>query len=195
MTPRRKGRVVVARAAAVAVAATLVLLSTLATREPAAVTTSNLYLPDEAPAHEVAIVLGAKPGPLLTQRMDAACALFERRRVGKLVVTGLGEEMPYMLQRAEACGATPANGALLVDDGATRTLENLRRARDLFGVRRALVVTQRFHMPRALYLANALGIEATGVLATGAPRSIAGQMRERLATARARIDVLVLGVR
>lgn len=156
-------------------------------------TVTTWYRPDDAPAHEVAIVLGAKPGPLLTQRMDAACALFEKGRVGKLVLTGLAEEMPYMLARAKACGATVDGGAVLVDDAATRTLENLRNARDKFGVQRALVVTQEFHLPRALYLAHALGIDATGVVATGAPRSVLGRVRERVATARARIDV-ALGV-
>jgi vancomycin permeability regulator SanA len=137
-------------------------------------------------------VVGAKPGQLLTQRMDAACALFEKGRVGKLVLSGLPEEMPYMLARAHACGAGVEAGTALVDDGATRTLENLRRARDRFGVTRALVVTQAFHLPRALYLASALGIDATGVIATGAPRSLAGRLRERVATARARIDVALL---
>jgi vancomycin permeability regulator SanA len=179
MTPRRKSLV---RTAMVVCA--LAVGAAFAMREPAVTT---WYRPDDAPAHEVAIVLGAKPGQLLTQRMDAACALFSNGRVGKLVLTGLAEEMPYMLARAQQCGATT-----LVDDQATRTLENLRNARDKFGVTRALVVTQEFHLPRALYLARALGIDATGVIATGAPRSLAGRLRERVATARARIDVALL---
>ena len=188
MTPRRKSLVRAALAVCtVGGGAALAALVALAMTTELPVTT--WFRPDDAPAHEVAIVLGAKPGQLLTQRMDAACALFEKGRVGKLVLTGLVEEMPYMLSRANACGASEANGAVLRDDGATRTLENLRRARDLFGVQRALVVTQEFHMPRALYLAHALGIDATGVIATGAPRSLAGRLRERVATARARIDV------
>lgn len=186
MTPRRKSLVLAAIAACTVGIALLVGM----TRE---LSVTTWYRPDDAPAHEVAIVLGAKPGQLLTQRMDAACALFEKGRVGKLVLTGLAEEMPYMLKRARGCGATVESGAVLVDDRATRTLENLRHARDKFGVKRALVVTQEFHMPRALYLAAALGMEATGVIATGAPRSLAGRLRERVATARARIDVAFLG--
>lgn len=190
MTPRRKSLVraaIALRTVGIAALAALAALLALAMTTELPVTT--WFRPDDAPAHEVAIVLGAKPGQLLTQRMDAACALFEKGRVGKLVITGLAEEMPYMLARANGCGATVEGNTALVDDGATRTLENLRRARDLFGVQRALVVTQEFHMPRALYLAHALGIDATGVIATGAPRSLAGRLRERVATARARIDV------
>ena len=148
------------------------------------------FAPAEAPARDVAIVLGAKPGPLLAQRMDAACALVAHEKVVRLVLTGLAEEMPYMRERARACGL--ADDAVLVDDGATRTLENLRRARDLFGVRHALVVTQRFHMARALYLADALDIDAVGVLAEGAPRSLAGRLRERAARLKAVVDVALL---
>lgn len=154
---------------------------------------SRLYTPTDAPAHEVAVVLGAKPGPLLAQRMDAACALFAAGRVGKLLLTGLPEEMPYMIARAQSVGASVEAGSLLVDDGATRTLENLRRARDKFRLGRVLVVTQEFHMGRALYLADALGLQASGVLAQGGPRSVLGKLRERVARAKARVDV-ALGV-
>lgn len=148
------------------------------------------FLPADAPAREVAVVLGASPGPLLTQRMDAACALLRAHTCARVLLTGLAEEMPYMRARALAVVADP--GAVLVDDGATRTLENLRRARDRFGVRAALVVTQRFHMDRALYLAAALGIDAVGVIAAGGPRSWGGRLRERAARVRARLDVALM---
>jgi SanA protein len=149
----------------------------------------RVFSVDDAPARETAIVLGAKPGPLLSQRMDAACLLVEKRKVMRLVLSGLPEEMPVMRERARAC---LDDAAILVDDGATRTLENLRRARDRFGVRELLVVTQEFHLPRALYLADALGLDALGVRALGAPRSLAGRWRERLARMRAVVDVRML---
>jgi SanA protein len=110
-------------------------------------------------------------------------------RVVRLVLTGLSEEMPYMRGRARSC--LPEE-RILVDDGAVRTLENLRRARDRFEVRAALVVTQRFHMGRALYLADALEIDAVGVLAEGDPRSLTSRLRERVARLRAVVDVKLL---
>jgi vancomycin permeability regulator SanA len=146
--------------------------------------------PDNAPVRDVAIVLGAKPGPLLRQRMDAACDLVRLKKVQRLVLSGLAEEMPFMRERALAAGLDEAH--ILVDDGATRTLENLRRARDLFGLRAVLVITQRFHMGRALYLAQALGLDAVGVLATGHPRAWSGRVREHVARLRARVDVALL---
>ena len=182
MTPRRKPR-----ALTVAIGAAVLAVGAAASRE---MPVPPLYTPHDAPAHDVAIVLGAKPGPLLAQRMDAACALATSGRARRLVLTGLAEEMPYMRARATACGLDEAR--LLIDDGATRTLENLRRARDRFGVTKALVVTQRFHLGRALYLAEALGIDATGVVAAGHPRSLAGRARERVARIKARVDVALL---
>lgn len=162
---------------------------------------ARVFAPDAAPFTDVAIVLGAGPGPLLEKRMDAACALVERRKVVRLLLTGLPREMPYMRARAHAClsglrtddgAAVPMEEAILIDDGATRTLENLRRARDFFGVTHALVVTQQFHMARALYLADALGMRTSGVIAAGAPRSLRGRLRERFARARAVLDVALL---
>lgn len=202
MTRRRKAWIALAALLAVVVAAQLVVVVAALVVEGAMTGTGSdrhddddrregvrAFAPADVPAHDIAIVLGARPGPLLRQRMDAACVLVERRKATRLLLTGLAEEMPYMRERAEACAA---EATILVDDGATRTLENLRRARDLFGVTRALVVTQRFHMARALYLADALGLEATGVLAAGAPRSSTGRLRERLARVRALVDVALL---
>ncbi len=147
------------------------------------------FSPEDAPTGDVAVVLGAKPGPLLRQRMDAACALVAQGKARRLVLSGLHEEMPYMSARART---VLDDGDILVDDGATRTLENLRRARDLFGLHRVLVVTQRFHMGRALFLADALGLDAVGVLATGGPRTLSGRLRERVARVRALVDVALL---
>ncbi len=58
----------------------------------------------------------------------------------------------------------PSN-ALLRDPRGLNTYESLRRARDVFGVGKALLVTQGFHLPRALLLAKRLGTDAAGVKA------------------------------
>lgn len=149
-----------------------------------------MLTPAEAPARDVAIVLGCGPGTLLTQRMDAACALVSSQKAHRLVLSGFGLEIPYMRKRAQECGLQ--EDAILVDDGAVRTLENLRRARDKFGVTSALVVTQRYHLGRALYLANALGIDAVGVVAPGVPADKMQLVRERFARVKAIVDVALL---
>lgn len=141
----------------------------------------RIFLPESAPASEVAIVLGARPGPLLDLRLDAAGHLVEHRKVQRLLLTGRRDELDVMSSRAAAWLA-PEH--VLVDDAAERTIENLRNARDRFGVRRALVISQRFHLPRVLWLADALGLELTGVQADG-DTHWRGRVREAFARARA----------
>jgi SanA protein len=177
MRLRRKALAIVAIVAVVAVVVVAMPLRT----------TAPIVTPADAPARDVAVVLGCGPGTLLAQRMDAACALIESKRAQRLLLSGMKNEMPYMTERAKSCGAD-----ILVDDAATRTLENLRRGRDLFGVKSALVVTQRYHIERALYLAHALGIDAVGVVASGEPADPMQLVRERFARLRAILDVALL---
>jgi vancomycin permeability regulator SanA len=72
--------------------------------------------------------------------------------------------------------------AILIDEGGTRTYESCARARDVFGIQQALLVTQRFHLPRALALCDSLGLEAWGVVADlhaySAPSRLLWELRE-----------------
>jgi vancomycin permeability regulator SanA len=138
----------------------------------------------DAPARDVALVLGAPPGRLLDQRMDAACALVARGVVQRLLLSGMPAEMPTMRARARAC--LPED-RITVDDGAARTLASFMRARARWGVEGGLVVSQAYHLPRALFLADAVGFDAIGVIAAGEP-SARGWARERGATLRAWLD-------
>ncbi len=144
----------------------------------------RMFLPDDAPPREVVIVLGAPVGELLSHRMDAACALIARGAAQRMVLTGMPAELPSMQERALRCLAADH---VLVDDQAARTFDNVRNARMRFGIARALIVTQRFHLPRALALADAVGIEAVGVIAAGEPRW-STRVREHLARVRALVD-------
>jgi SanA protein len=138
----------------------------------------------------VAIVLGCGPGRLLDWRMDAACSLAELGRVDALLLSGLHNEMPTMVWRARA--VLPED-RVWIDDGAVRTVASLVRARERFGVTRALLVSQAYHLPRALALAAAVGIDAQGVVAHGLP-SRTQRVRERVARVRARLDQVVLAL-
>jgi vancomycin permeability regulator SanA len=73
------------------------------------------------------------------------------------------DEAEAMRTLAVEMGVDPQ--AILVDKQGTRTLETCLRAHQAFGIRSALLVTQRFHLPRALILCEAMGIEADGVQA------------------------------
>jgi vancomycin permeability regulator SanA len=141
--------------------------------------------PQSAPPTPIAIVLGAPPGRLLDARMEAACALTVNGRVSRLLLSGMPLEIPVMLAHARRCLDA---GAILIDDAAPRTLSSLVRARDLHGVTEALVVSQAFHLPRTLYLADALGLRAHGVIAAGEASAWVA-LRERFALLRAALDV------
>jgi SanA protein len=127
-----------------------------------------------APASQIVLVYGAglargpSPSPILAERLDAALALYRAGKVQKLLVSGdnsdrFHDETEAMRRYAIERGV-PAED-VLGDDAGLSTYDSTIRAKDVFGIRRALLVTQRFHLPRALYIANGLGIDAYGVAA------------------------------
>jgi SanA protein len=127
---------------------------------------------DQAPARDVAIVFGAglrrdgTPTTVLADRIDTAVALFREGKVARLLMTGSSregyDEPAAMAARARSLGVPEQ--AILVDTGGVRTYESCARARQS-GIRSALLVSQRFHLPRALALCGSMGIEADGVAA------------------------------
>ncbi len=127
-----------------------------------------------APERPVAIVFGAgiRPGgrlsPMLADRMDTAIALYKAGVVRKLLVSGDNRFVDYdeptaMYNYAIARGV-PARDVVR-DFAGRRTYDTCYRARAIFGVEQALLVTQRFHLPRALFTCRNLGVDALGVSA------------------------------
>lgn len=154
---------------------------------------------DRAPSAPVAMVFGAglAPGgeasPLLAERLEAALALWRAGKVERLLLTGNTgahhDEIRAMRRYLLAAGVPER--ALTADLEGTSTFDSCWRARSVFGVDRALLVTQRFHLPRALFLARHAGIRATGVAAGNRPRWSAFYVwRELLARPLAVLDVL-----
>ena len=135
---------------------------------------SQIFSLASAPTRTTAIVFGAglrrdgTPTLVLADRVAAAAALYRQDSVQSLLLSGSTrggsyDEAEAMRALAVDLGVAPAD--ILLDKLGTRTLETCLRARQAFGVRSALLVTQRFHLPRALVLCEALGIEADGVQA------------------------------
>lgn len=119
----------------------------------------------------VAIVFGAgiRPdgclSPMLRDRMDAAIALYRAGKVRKLLVSGDNRFVDYnepgrMYDYAVAAGV-PAEDVVR-DYAGRRTYDTCYRAHAIFGVSEAVLVTQRFHLPRALFTCGNLGVDATG---------------------------------
>lgn len=135
--------------------------------------------PEEVPPRPVALILGAglradgSPTTVLADRVRAGAALYHLRRVQGLLLSGDGRSSPYydeteaMRRLALRLGVPPQ--ALQIDPGGLRTLDSCRRAREIFGATAVVVVTQRFHLPRALWLCEAVGLEAVGLAADRSP--------------------------
>ena len=125
-----------------------------------------------APDADAAIILGAAVSPngmlsgVLQDRVDRGIQLYRARKVKKLLMSGDHGEASYdevtAMGRYAVQRGVPSEDIFLDHAGFT-TYETMYRARDIFQVKRALVVTQDFHLPRSVYIARSLGIEAWGV--------------------------------
>ncbi|MET0402312.1 MAG: ElyC/SanA/YdcF family protein [Cystobacter sp.] len=156
---------------------------------------------DQAPTAPVALVYGAGlapggvPSPVLAQRLDAALALYHAGKVQGLLLSGdnsdrFHDETRAMSRYVRERGV-PAT-AIREDTAGLSTYDSSVRARSVFGVRQALLVTQRFHLTRALYIANSVGIEAWGVAADeDSPRTRRYVLREMLSRVLALVMVWV----
>jgi SanA protein len=155
----------------------------------------------EVPPAEVAIVPGALVesdggmSTMLADRVRRAAALWHAGRVEKVLVSGdhgswAYDEPDTMRKALVADGVDPRD--VFEDHAGFDTWATMVRARSIFGVRDAVVVTQGFHMPRALYLAGAAGIDATGLTADlhrWGRQGRRSEVREVLSRAKAIADV------
>lgn len=158
---------------------------------------------EDARPGRVAIVFGAavygngRLSPMLRDRMETAIQLYEAGKVERLLLSGDNSTPEYnepgrMMAYAIARGVPEA--AIQPDYAGRRTYDTCYRARDVFQVEEAILVTQEFHLPRAIFTCRRLGVEATGVAAdrrTYHPASLAwSESREVAALVRALVDVV-----
>ena len=115
-------------------------------------------------------VNGERPSLMLADRLDRGLQLYFAGASDKLLMSGDHGRVEYdevhvMKEQAIAAGAESSD--VFMDHAGFSTYESLYRARDIFLARRIIIVTQPYHLPRALYIAESLGIEAWGVGADG----------------------------
>lgn len=157
---------------------------------------------DAAPQAEAAVVLGARVfrsgalSQVLADRMDTGIELYQKGKVRKLLLTGDHGQTSYdevnaMRRYAMARGVSDED--IFMDHAGFSTYDSMYRARDVFKVKKAVIVTQEFHLSRAMYIARAVGIEASGVIAD--KREYIGMnyvyLRETLARTKAVAQVIV----
>lgn len=163
----------------------------------------HVHMIDSAPSAPVALVLGAglnpdgTPSPFLAGRLEVARALHESGRVRVLLVSGdnrvANYDEPTAMRDWLVAHDVPAEHVVL-DFAGRDTYDSCTRAQRIFGVARVLVVSQGYHLPRAVTTCRAVGLDAEGVGDWTARRYAAqwsaGERRERLAAGKAVIDLL-----
>ena len=137
------------------------------------------------------IILGAgiwgdKPSPMLEDRLLEGISLYENNVSKKIIMSGDHgreeyDEVNIMKKFAIEKGVPSEN--IFMDHAGFSSYESIYRAKEIFGANKIVIVTQKYHLYRALYIANQLGIEAYGVGAD--PRQYVGatyrELREILA--------------
>ena len=140
----------------------------------------RIHSPEEARSMPIAIVFGAglrrdgRPTTVLADRVSTAVTLYQQGKVKTLLMSGSSNASGYdeaaaMLEFAISLGVPQED--ILVDSEGDRTYLTCARAKNIYGVERALLVTQRYHLPRALILCDALSIESEGIAADLRPYS------------------------
>lgn len=151
----------------------------------------------------VAIVLGAAvqadghPSPWLAYRLDVAADLYTSGRVEAILVSGdnrrLGYDEPTVMRNYLVSKGIHSN-AIALDYAGFDTYDTCVRAHRIFGIERALLVTQDFHEPRAVTVCRSVGVNVDGVGDSRASSEriswVISWTRERLATVKAVCDVV-----
>jgi SanA protein len=133
-----------------------------------------------SPTKPVAIVFGAglwrdgSPTPVLQERIKTAADLYFSGKVEKILMSGDNRFWNYNepgAMRAHALSLGVPEDVIVLDYAGRRTYDTCYRAKEIFGVDQAILVTQKYHLARALYLCNTLGVSSTGVPAHLPPYS------------------------
>lgn len=124
------------------------------------------------PRPRVAIVFGASVysngelSPVLEDRIDTAIELYRAQKVDRILVSGDNRHPSYNEPKAMheyLITHAVAPNDVVVDYAGRSTYETCLRAREIFGLDRAVLVSQGYHLPRSLYIANELGLDAVGM--------------------------------
>jgi len=118
--------------------------------------------------------------PYFDARMSASARLLRLGRVDHLLLSGDNRTRFYnepVTMWRDLRGRQVADVDLTLDYAGFSTFDTLARAREVFGVEQALLITQAWHLPRALFIADALGLEVTGCAVPSPSRRVSGEWR------------------
>lgn len=122
-------------------------------------------------------VWGDKPSPMLQDRLDEGIRLYKEGKAPKIIMSGdhsgqYYDEVNIMKQYAINKGVPSED--IFMDHAGLSTYESIYRAKEIFNAKNIIIVTQKYHLYRALYIANQLDVNAQGV--NSDPRKYAGQL-------------------
>ena len=156
----------------------------------------------EIPVYEVGVflgcspVIGSRPNLFFRSRMNAAAELYHAGKVKKFILSGdngsKGYNEPEAMRQALMERGVP-DEVIYCDYAGFSTLDSVVRAKTIFGAEKYLVISQRFHSERAIFLARSNGIEAYGFAAEDIDLpywKYKNRFRESLARAAALLDVI-----
>lgn len=133
---------------------------------------TRIFSITDVPRKRAAIVFGAglwwdgSPTPVLKDRVRAAAELFFSGKVEKLLMSGDNHVVEYnepiAMQEYAILLGVPKD-VIILDYAGRRTYDTCYRGKSIFGLTDVILVTQSFHLPRAIYTCNQLGLKAVGV--------------------------------
>lgn len=137
------------------------------------------------------LVLGAgiwdnEPSPMLKDRLDVAIGLYNDKKVSKIIMSGDHTKENYdevNVMKKYAIDRGVKSEDIFMDHAGVSTYDSIYRAKNIFKANKIIIVTQKYHLYRSLYIAKRLNIEAYGVQATQKKYSgdFAREVREILA--------------
>jgi SanA protein len=158
---------------AIATMGLLLLISRLIT---AIYARSHIFSIEGVEPAPAAVVFGAglwwdgSPTPVLKDRVRTAAELYFAGKVEKILMSGDNRFVDYNepgAMRAYALELGVPDEDIVLDYAGRRTYDTCYRASYIFGLNQIILVTQKFHLPRAIYTCNNLDVEASGVPAEG----------------------------
>jgi len=127
----------------------------------------------DIPAANVGIIFGAgiigdKPSKYLRDRLDAGILLYNSKKINKILLSGdngsdAHDELTVMKKYCFEKGVDTTK--IYIDYAGFDTYSTMYRAKNIFKIEKAILVTQEYHLNRALYIGNNLGIESIGFAA------------------------------
>lgn len=111
-------------------------------------------------------IWGDKPSPMLEDRLKEGVVLYKQGTTKKIIMSGDHsredyDEVKIMKEYAESEGVPSED--IFMDHAGFSSYDSVYRAKEIFGVQKMIIVTQKYHLYRSLYIAKKLGIEAYGI--------------------------------